>query len=122
MPARTLAALLALTPLAAGAADVPSGLVDPMAPPIVAPTLSATLDPGTISTCTVTAIRIGGSANTAIVNGQLLRVGDQFNGARVVSITVDRVTLESERQRSTCQFQERLVKSRSKPSVNRELE
>lgn len=45
---------------------------------------------------TVSVIRLHGDSALAVINGETVRVGDTLNGARVLAIQADGVTLEQE--------------------------
>ncbi|MBS3734169.1 MAG: hypothetical protein KGY99_04510 [Phycisphaerae bacterium] len=70
--------------------DEPAATQRPSEPPDV-PDADSGPD---ISQFTVNAILVGSSGPTAMVNGRMVRCGETIDGARVVEITRNRVTLE----------------------------
>ena len=100
-----LAALLALAGAAAAAAAIPETaqrLPDPTRPPAAA--LQAPLGTGTAAADVLPqlqSVMLGatGSHRIAVIDGQSVRVGESFRGARVVRIADSEVELQRGRER-----------------------
>lgn len=87
-------------------------LPDPTRPPdfavIVTPTVEAT-EP--VTGFTVTAIRIDKNDRSAIINGQLVRVGDMVGTARVLEIHPAEVVLYRDQGRLVTRLYNKLLKT-----------
>lgn len=109
MPARYLLLSLPLALYLAPAAG--AALPDPTRPPDYAvgmPPPAKVTD--TVTSFTVTAIRIDRNDRSAIVNGQLVRVGDHVGQARVLEIHTAYVVMYHDRRREDVRLYDDLVK------------
>ena len=91
---RYTALILWFTVASVQAAD--SVLPDPMQPPLAAlPAVTTPDEPSAPPvTYTLSAVKVDGRHRSAIINNQLVTVGDQVNGARVLKIDTQAVAIQ----------------------------
>lgn len=101
MMGKKLIIIMAVFALSQGSASAIAELPDPTRPAdfSVAPEIIETYElPKELIDWSVSAIRISGSDRSAIVNGKLVRVGDQIGPARILEINPAAVVLDYEKR------------------------
>jgi MSHA biogenesis protein MshK len=97
------------------AAPIPDGLADPMQP--LHPVVTAAPEENAAKpalTWLLQGVKIDRHHRSALINGQVVRVGEMVDGARIVKIENDGVIIESGEQPSTLRLLKHEIKKRSR--------